>query len=107
MVGLAQDDNNTISDDFNTFTTLFDPMSVDVFEREGRSYALVTANGDNGVSVLDVTDPSNPAPVCTAKHGQRGFDRLEAPVGAAVAQLSTLAKIGRVDMGFLGLHKTT
>ena len=44
------------------------------------TYALVASYTDNGVQIIDVTDPYDPSPASAASHGSNGFTKL---VGAS------------------------
>ncbi len=48
---------------------LYHPTDVAVFERGGSTYAIVAAYYDDGVQVINVTDPYNPAAA-----GKQGYD---------------------------------
>ena len=48
------------------------------------TYALVAAQYDNAVQIINITDPSSPDLVAFAQDGRDGFDRLEYPEGIAV-----------------------
>ena len=66
------------------FTTLGGPHDVAVFGSEGRTYAIVTADSDDGVQIMDVTDPAHPAPVSAAQDGLGGFRALGEATNVAV-----------------------
>ena len=51
----------TIADGVGNYTELEGASGVEVFERGGRAYAVVAASGDNGVQLIDITDPNRPA----------------------------------------------
>ncbi len=42
---------------------LGDPIDVVFFESDGTAYLAVSAFGDDGVQILDITDPTDPVPV--------------------------------------------
>ena len=44
-------------------TTLAGASSVDIFSARGSTYAVVTAASDNGIQIVDVTDPNTLLPV--------------------------------------------
>ena len=48
-------------------------------------YAIVTGHSDDGVQLIDVSDPTNPVAVGSATDGVNGFDVLG---GAAGGRLS-------------------
>ena len=49
------------------------------------TYALVAAQNDNAVQIINITDPSSPDLVAFAQDGSGGFDRLRYPEDIAVA----------------------
>ena len=63
--------------DSGGFATL-SVTGVAVFESENRTYAIATVwnNDDNGVQIMDITDPANPVPVSAVFDGSGGFDAL-------------------------------
>ena len=64
-------------DGSNGFDALYGAADVEVFDTHGRTYAIVAAMYDNGVQIMDVTDPARPAPVSAAFDGSGGFDALK------------------------------
>ncbi len=53
-------DVDNISDDSSLL--LSDPRGIAVFELSGSTYAAVTAYSDEGIQILDITDPYNISP---------------------------------------------
>ena len=49
----AETDNN------NGFNIMKDPADVDVFTLDTSTYAIVTSTGDNGVTIIDISDPTD------------------------------------------------
>ena len=47
------------------------------------TYALVAAQNDNAVQIINITDPSSPESVAFAQDGSAGFDRLNYPESIA------------------------
>ncbi len=65
--GSLQDDDSTL--------LLWGARAVDTFETGGKTYAVVASNGDDGVEIIDVSDPDNPASVGRVKDdGSRLLD---------------------------------
>ncbi len=60
---------------------------------DGSTYALVAAKTDNGVQIINITDPYNPSPVSSVTDGIDGYDTLNAPLSIVAKQigLSTYA----------------
>ena len=66
----------TLFDDQGGFNALAWAKNVEVFGIGDRTYAIVTAHNDNGVQIMDITDPANPAPVSAVFDGSGGFGAL-------------------------------
>ncbi len=90
--GHLEDDNDLL---------LEGAYGVKIFAAAGRTYAAVTANADDGLQIVDVTDPANPAAAGRLKDsagagdllldGARGLDifAIDRDVFAAVASAGT------------------
>ena len=75
---------SAVFDDSGGFDALDGASSIDVFDIENRTYGIVTGNNDDGVQIMDITDPANPIPVSAAFDGSGGFDALDGAQGVAV-----------------------
>ena len=64
---------SAVFDDTGGFATLNGPGDVEVFEQGGRAYAIVTSWQDNGVQIMDITDPAAPSPVSAVFGDPYGF----------------------------------
>ena len=53
------------------------------------TYALVAAQSDNAIQIINITDPSHPSPVAFAQDGIGGFDRLDYPEGITTATIGS------------------
>ena len=53
-----------------------------------RTYAVVVGWDDDGVQVIDITDPRDPAPVSSVFGWESGFDALFGASGVAVAEIA-------------------
>ena len=53
------------------------------------TYALVAAQHDDAIQIINITDPSNPSPVAFAQDGIGGFDRLEYPEAVAAVTIGS------------------
>ena len=47
------------TDDNNDFNIMKDPFDVDVFTLGTSTYAIITSTGDNGVTIIDISDPTD------------------------------------------------
>ncbi len=56
---------------------LDDPKEVKVMAIEDRFYAAVAASAEDGVSLIDVTDPYNPVAAASIRDGQNGASELD------------------------------
>ena len=83
-IGLADPASPTpvslMRDDQGGIEALDGAGGVDVFETEGGVYAIVAASDDNGVQIVDMTNPARPVPVTAIFDGQGGFDVLNGAV---------------------------
>ena len=53
----------------------------------GNTYAVVASSSDDGVQIINITDPARPAAVSSATDGAAGFDELAGASGVAVAEI--------------------
>ena len=86
----------------NGFTELDDANGVATFTINASTYAIVASVNDDGVQIIDVSDPGNPVAVGSATDGVNGFDELNQASGVAtfVIGTNTYAIVaGRVDDG--------
>ena len=65
-----------VSDGVGGFDALDGPTDIATTNILGRTYALVASSGDHGVQIIDITDPSQPAPTSSVFDGEGGFDAL-------------------------------
>ena len=75
---------SAVFDDSNGFSALDRANGMEVFENGERMYAIVTAWNDNGVQIIDITDPVHPTPVSAVFDGADGFSALYGAVYAVV-----------------------
>ncbi len=80
--------------DGNTFDTLAGARGITTVTDGSSTYALVTAYQDNGVQIVDITDPANPVPVASVVDSQeygngKTFDKLEGANGITAVKIGT------------------
>ena len=63
------------------FTELKGATDITTVVIAGSTYALVAAAADNGVQIIDISDPSDPQAVAELEDGKGGFNRLKGAVG--------------------------
>ena len=88
VIGLSDPTNPTpvasATDGATGFDELYGARKVRAFLFGGTMYAIVasspsaskTVNSDDGIQVIDLSDPSNPTAVASATDGDPGFDTL-------------------------------
>ena len=69
------------TDDANGFTTLEGASDVDTFTIGASTYAIVASFGDNGVQIIDISDPTNIVAKDAETDGANGFTQLRGPYG--------------------------
>ena len=75
---------SAVFDNFEGFSALDGAHGVAVFDKEGRIYAIVTAWEDDGVQIMDITNPAQPVPVSAVFDNFEGFSALDGAHGVAV-----------------------
>ena len=70
------------------FTALGGAEDVAITQISGRTYAVVTALSDDGLQVVDITDPFVPAPASAVFDGTGGFEALDGANEVAIVQIS-------------------
>jgi len=71
------------TDGINGFDTLDGALGVATFVIGASTYAIVASEADDGVQLIDVSDPSAPVAVGSATDGVGGFDELNGAHGLA------------------------
>ena len=66
----------SIHDGTRGFEALNRPFSIGIMTTEDATYAVVAAQRDNAVQIINITDPFNPVPVSSAFDGIGGFEAL-------------------------------
>ena len=78
----------SIRDNFDGFNTLGSPTSITTVTLNDTVYALVTASADNGIQIINITDPSSPSPVYDIRNDFDGFNTLYAPIDITTVTLN-------------------
>ena len=69
---------SSLTDDVDGFDTIDSPNGITTVTIGESIYALVASSRDDGVQIINITDPANPTAVSSAIHGVDGFDLLRA-----------------------------
>jgi len=82
-----------------TFTELEGALGVATFTIGASTYAIVASNSDNGVQIIDITDPSNIVAKDAETDEANGFTTLAGAFGVATFTISgiTYAIVAAVD----------
>ena len=77
------------TDGSNSFTELAGASGIDTFTINDTMYAIVTGNSDNGIQIIDISDPTNIVAKDAQDDGDSGgFDRLDGPRDVKVFTVS-------------------
>ena len=77
-----------IIDNLNGFTTLDGAHEIAITKIFGKPYAVVAARHDDGVQIIDMTNPAAPTPTAALTDGINGFTTLDGARDVAIAQIS-------------------
>ncbi len=82
-----------------TFDTLGGASDITTITIGSSTYALVAAQNDNGIQIINITDPSNPTVVSSITDGANGFDTLGGARGITTIQIGsfTYALVAAMD----------
>ena len=75
----------SVTDGQGGFDELEGAASVTTAVIDGRTYALVASHDDDGVQIIDITDPASPNATASVTDGQGGFDELEGAASVTTA----------------------
>ena len=90
---------SSATDGVNGFTTLEGAWKVATFVIGASTYAIVASPKDDGVQLIDVSDPGNPVALGSATDGVGGFTELEGAYDVATVAIGarTLAIVTGID----------
>ena len=77
----------SITDGTGGFDTLAAASEITTTNINGNTYALVTARDDNGIQIINITDPANPSATASITDGAGGFDELQFPTDITTIQI--------------------
>ena len=66
-----------VTDGADGFEELEGPKGITAVTIGSSTYALAASYRDNGVQIMDITDPFNPVPIAAVTDGVNGFEELE------------------------------
>ena len=87
----------TYVEDGANYTELEDPLDVTIATIGTSIFALVAAFDDNGVQIIDITDPSNPTPASAIRF-DNDYTKLNGPISITTIAIgaSTFALVSSV-----------
>ena len=74
----------SLHDGVGGFEALAGPFDIEIVTASGTTYVLVASYLDNGVQVIDMSDPTSPIPVAAIQDGVDDFEGLAAAIGLAI-----------------------
>ena len=80
---------SAITNGVGGYTELFHPHAVTTVTIDSSTFAIATAISGDGVQIIDITDPYNPAPVSALTDGRDGFTELDGPYGITITTIGT------------------
>ena len=79
----------SVTDGVGGFDTLDGATGITTVTIGASVYALVASQIDDGVQVLDITNPASPQPVASVADGIGGFDELAGAFGITTVTIGT------------------
>ena len=73
----------------STYPELDGASGIATVTINSRHYALVTAYVDDGVQIIDITNPASPVATADITDGEDGFDTLDGALGIATAAIGS------------------
>ena len=88
-----------ITDGIDGYEELDGALGITTIKIKSSIYALVASYNDDGVQIIDITDPYNPASVSNITDGKGGYDELNGAfrITAVTIGLSTFALVASID----------
>jgi len=85
------------TDGNNSFTELEDPWGVDTFTIGSSTYAIVVSKTDDGVQIIDISNPAVLVAKDAETDGANGFTELNGPIAVATFTLGKVGDLYDVD----------
>ena len=74
----------TLLDGVDGFEALDGPSAIDTITIQNRTYGIVTAYDDNGIQIINMTNPAQPVAIHEIFDGEDGFEALAGARGVSV-----------------------
>ena len=78
----------TMTDDSGGYERLKGASDIETVTISGRTFAVITAFEDDGVQIVDVTDPARPKPVASVTDDFDGYETLRGARGLDIVSIS-------------------
>ena len=82
------DETITVNGIPKTFDKLQGARGIATPTIDSKTYVLIAANGDDGIQIVDITDPANPLPVSSFGDGD-AFDKLDGAFDITTAKIGS------------------
>ena len=82
------DETITVNGIPKTFDKLQGARGIATTTIDSKTYVLIAANGDDGIQIVDITDPANPLPVSSFGDGD-AFDKLDGAFDITTAKIGS------------------
>ena len=79
---------HTMTDDAGGYERLDGASDIDTVTLSGSTFAVITAFDDDGIQIVDVTNPANPRPVSSAADDLDGYEALDGARGVDIVSIS-------------------
>ena len=78
----------TMTDDTGGYERLDGASDIETVILSGSTFAVITAFDDDGIQIVDVTDPANPTPVSSVADDLEGYEALDGARGVDIVSIS-------------------
>ena len=95
---------SSITDAQGNFTTLYAAQSIATTTIGSSTYALVAARDDNGVQIINITNPYNPTPASSITDGSDGFTELKSVRSITTITIGSLTYALTASSGDTGIE---
>ena len=80
---------SAITNGVGDYTELYHPHYVTTVTIGSSTFALAAAISDDGVQIIDITDPYNPIPASALTDGRDGFTELDGSIFVTTVKIGT------------------
>ena len=81
---------SSVTDGAGGFNTLDEATGITTVTRGASTYALVAANADDGIQIINITNPAVPTVAASITDGNGGFDELNGATGVTTVTIGAV-----------------